>query len=138
MAKRMFALILGAIALVALAPFSITASAEEMTCRVPFGFLVHGKALPAGHYSVANDNGLLKVKSETDGAFVLGIPAGQRIDKSHSASLVFVKTGTRYDLTEIWSPGGDGRIVPVSRRQIEERARAGDDTPVERIVIPFK
>jgi hypothetical protein len=134
----MFSLILGAIALVALAPFSITASAEEMTCRVPFDFIVSGKTLPAGRYNVTNHHGVLMVKSERDGAVLLGIPAGQRSDKSSGASLVFLKTGTRYDLSEIWSPSGEGRIVRASRRQMEERARATDDTPVERIVLPFK
>jgi len=130
-------LIVGAIALV-VAPFSVTASAENMTCRVPFGFIVNGKTLTAGHYTVANINGALMLKSERDGAFVLGIPAGRRTDKSSGGSLVFLKTGTRYDLIEIWSPGGDGRLVQPSRRRTEERARATDDTPVERIVIPFK
>jgi len=136
----MFSLIVGAIALV-VAPFSVTASAENMTCRVPFGFIVNGKTLTAGHYTVANINGALMLKSERDGAFVLGIPgipAGRRTDKSSGGSLVFLKTGTRYDLIEIWSPGSDGRLVQRSRRQKEERARATDDAPVERIVIPFK
>jgi hypothetical protein len=133
----MFSLIVGAIALVALAPFSVTSSAQEMTCRVPFGFNVSGKALPAGHYNVANNNGVLMIKGERDGAIVMGIPAG-RIEKSSGASLVFLKTGSRYDLSEVWSLGGDRRVVRPSRRQMEERARATDDTPVERIVIPFK
>jgi hypothetical protein len=137
-AKRMFSLIVGAIALVALAPFSVTASAEEMTCRVPFSFNVNGRTLPAGHYNVANNNGMLMVRGERDGAILLGIPAERRIDKSSGGSLVFLKTGTHYDLSEIWSPGGDRRILRPSRRQLEERARATDDTPVERIVIPFK
>ena len=139
MAKRMFSLIVGAIALVAVGPFSVTASAQDMTCRVPFGFIVNGKTLPAGHYTVAKTNGVVMLKSERDGAVVLGIPAGQRTDKSSGGSLVFLKTGTRYDLSEIWSPGGDGRLVQLSRRQREERAaRVTHDTPVERIVVPFK
>ena len=137
MAKRMFSLIVGAIALVALAPFSVTTSAQEMTCRVPFGFIVNGKTLPAGHYYVANNDGMLMIRSERDGALALGIPAGRRIEKAGIGSLVFLKTGTRYDLTEVWSPGGDGRILRVSRRQMEERARATGDTPAERIVISF-
>ena len=138
MAKRMFSFIVGAIALVALAPLSITASAQDMTCRVPFGFIVNGKTLPAGHYTVANNNGMLLIRNERDGAMVLGIPAGRRIDKASKASLVFLKTGSRYDLSEIWSPGGDGRIIRPSRRQMEERARANDGTPAERIVIAFQ
>ena len=138
MAKRIFSLIVGAIALVAVAPFSVTASAQDMTCRVPFGFIVNGKTLPAGHYTVKNNNGVLMIKDDRDGAVILGIPAGQRTDKSSGGSLVFLRTGTRYDLSEIWSSSGDGRLVQPSRRQREERARATDDTPVERIVIPFK
>jgi hypothetical protein len=137
-AKRMFSLIVGAIALVALVPLSVTTSAQEMTCRVPFGFIVNGKALPAGRYNVATNNGMLTVQGERDGAMVLGIPAGRRQEKAGVASLVFLKTGSRYELSEIWSLGGDGRILRPSRRQLEERARAADDTPVERIVVPFK
>ena len=109
-----------------------------MTCRVPFGFIVNGKALPAGRYNVATNNGMLTVQGERDGAMVLGIPAGRRQEKAGVASLVFLKTGSRYELSEIWSLGGDGRILRPSRRQLEERARAADDTPVERIVVPFK
>ena len=138
MAKRMFSLIVGTIALVALAPFSVTASAQEMTCRVPFGFIVNGKTLPAGHYNVANNNGMLMVRGERDGAMVFGIPAGRRTEGSSGASLVFLKTGTRYELSEIWTLDGDRRVLRPSRRQLEERARAAEDTPVERIVIPFK
>lgn len=138
MAKRMLSLVVGAIALVALAPFSVTTSAQGMTCRVPFGFVVNGKTLPAGHYNIANNDGMLMIRGERDAAIVLGIPADRRFDQSSRARLVFLRTGTRYDLSEIWSPGGDGRIVRQSRRQMDERARATDDTPVERIVIPFK
>jgi len=138
MAQRMFALIVGAVALVALAPFSVTTSAQETTCRVPFGFNVNGKTLPAGRYHVTNTSGMLMVRGERDGAFVLGIPAARRTDKPSGGRLVFLKTGSRYDLSEVWSSGGDGRIVRASHRQMEERARATDDTPVERIVIPFK
>ena len=138
MAQRMFALIVGAVALVALAPFSVTTSAQETTCRVPFGFNVNGKTLPAGRYYVTNTSGMLMVRGERDGAFVLGVPAARGTDTPSGGRLVFLKTGTRYDLSEIWSSGGDGRIVRASRRQMEERARATDDTPVERIVIPFK
>ena len=138
MAKRMFSFIVGAIALVALAPFSVTTSAQDMTCRVPFGFSVNGKTLPAGQYHVANNNGMFMIRSERDGAIVVGIPADRRFDEPSRPRLVFLRTGSRYDLSEIWSPGGDGRMIRASRRQMEERARASDDTPVERIVIPFK
>jgi hypothetical protein len=105
-----------------------------MNCRIPFTFMVNGKALPAGSYLVANNNGILLVQGGKDAAVVLSNGTSRPADRSGHGSVVFLKTGDRYDLIEVWSPDGSGREVRLSRKQVELRRDAAT-APAERIVI---
>ena len=134
MAKRMFSLVTVVAALVAFTPLQTSVSAATSNYRIPFGFIANGVTLPAGTYSITTENGPLFLRGERTGVFLMTNYASG--DKSRRGHLVFLKTGSRYDLAEIWTGDGVGRKVQKSRRQAEEQARAAT-VPVERIVIPL-
>lgn len=133
MTKRILSIVAVAALLAGFAPLSVTTSAAEVTCRIPFGFNVDGKALPSGSYTISTSNSVVFVKGLLKTVIVLSNNAMSR-DRSDGAKLVFLKTGDRYDLSEIWTGDGVGREVMLSRKHLEARARAAN-TPIERIVI---
>jgi len=134
MAKRMLSLVVGAAILAAVIPLSITVSAAEMTCRVPFSFVVDGKTLPAGRYAINTNGNVVLLTGVQKGAIVMTTPA-DRISDHGRGKLVFLRIGDRYDLVEIWTSDDLKREVPKVRKQVEERARAANRS-VERIVVP--
>jgi len=134
MAKRMLSLIVAAAALAVFTPLYITASAAEMNCRVPFSFIVNGKTLPAGAYTIDTSSGAMLVKGAQASAYVMTAAALRPAARSGRGSVVFLKTGSRYHLIEVWGGDGRGREVHLSPRQQEERASAAN-SPAERIVI---
>jgi hypothetical protein len=131
----MLSLIVAAAAVAAFTPLHINASAAEMNCRVPFNFIVSGATLPAGTYLIGSSDGLLMVSGHGKSAFVMGRPVSGSEDKSGHGKVVFLKSGPRYYLIEVWRADGTGHEIGLSHRQVEERARAAN-APVERIVIP--
>jgi hypothetical protein len=64
-------------------------------------------------------------------AIALAIAGNERAN-GH-ARLVFLKTGDRYDLSEVWSGDGGGLQIPVAKRHLENRSAS--NAPAERIVI---
>lgn len=135
MTKRMLSLAVGTAILAIVTPLSITASASEMNCRIPFSFVVNGATLPPGAYSIASDGGLVRLRGARSNALVLTIFADRRADQEGQSKVVFLKTGDRYDLIEIWTSDGVQREVPETRKLVAERARLANVT-VERIAIP--
>ncbi len=135
MTKRLLRCLVSAAVLFVIAPLYVTASAAEMNCRIPFSFVVSGKRLPPGTYTIGNNNGVLMLQSGPHGAVVLSTGTSRAADRSGHGSVVFSRSGSRYDLIEIWNSDGSGREVRPSPRPKEERARA-DAAAVERIVIP--
>jgi hypothetical protein len=131
MTKRTLSIVALAAMLAVLAPLSVTTSAAEVNCRVPFSFVAGGKALPLGFYTVSTSHGYIMIKGLSGQAFVLGINGNERADGR--ARLVFLKTGERYDLSEVWSGDGAGLQIPPTKRQLEERRVS--NAPPERIVI---
>jgi hypothetical protein len=131
MTRKMLSLVAFATVLAVLVPMSITTSASEVNCRVPFSFIVSGKAMAPGLYSVSTSAGYMVVKGLTQSAIVLTI-GGREAANGH-AKLVFLKTGDRYDLSEVWSGDGNGHLIPATKRQLEDRRAA--NVPTERIVI---
>jgi hypothetical protein len=135
-ANRMRSLILAATAVAVFTPLHITASAAEMTCRIPFSFVVNGTTLPAGDYSIETpaSTGAMLVRGVRKSAFVMGLVKDRRADQVGRAQAVFLRTGDRYTLIEVWTTDGLGRAIPGARRSVDARARAAN-LPVEQIVI---
>jgi len=133
MTKRILSLVAVAAGLATFTPLSVTTSAAQLSCRIPFSFIVAGKTLPPGAYTISTDNAMLMVKSLRASAVVLTNGARGRTEAGR-AKMVFLKTGDRYDLIEVWTGDGAGREVLVSRKHLAERALASNAAP-ERIVI---
>jgi hypothetical protein len=132
MTKRALSIVALAAVLAVLAPLSVATSAAEVNCRVPFSFVVGGKTMPLGSYTVSTSHGYMVIKGLTgQSAIVLAMNGNERAD-GH-ARLVFLRTGDRYDLSEVWSGDGVGLQIPPTKRQLEERRAS--NAPPERVVI---
>jgi len=131
MTRKMLSIVSLAMALAVVVPLSVTTSASELNCRVPFSFIVGGRTMPAGLYSITTSQGYMLLKGLSHHSFVLATPGSE--GSGGQARLVFLKAGDRYDLTEVWSGDGRGLQIAVSKRQLEDR-RASTAAP-ERIVI---
>ena len=135
MTKRTLSLAVGAAILAAFTPLSIAASSGDLKCRIPFTFVVNGATLPAGSYMISNDGAAaLLFRGLQKSAVVMTSLADRRDREIGHAKVVFLKTGDRYTLLEVWTTDGLGRAVPGARKHAEERARAAN-VAVERIVI---
>lgn len=137
MKKQILALVAAAAALAVLAPLTVTLSAAQVTCRVPFSFIVNGKTMAPGRYLVETRDAALIVSGTHSSAVVLANPALSRTESDKHAKLVFLKSGDRYDLIEVWTGTGNGRQIAMPRnyrKSLEDRARAAN-MPLDRIVI---
>lgn len=134
MTKRLLSFIVAAAIVFVVAPLYVPASAAEVNCRIPFSFTVNGKTLPAGTYTIGNSNGALLVQGKQNGAFVLSTGTSRAADRSGHGSVVFSRSGARYELIEVWNSDGSGREVRPSSRSKEERSHV-EAAAAERIVI---
>jgi hypothetical protein len=134
MTKRMLSLAVGTAILAAFTTLSVTTSAAEVNCRIPFNFVVNGATLPAGSYLIESSGPALLFKGLQKSAVVMTSLADRRDDRIGRATVVFLKSGDRYTMIEVWTTDGLGREVPGARKHVEDRARAAN-VAVERIVV---
>jgi hypothetical protein len=127
MKTRMFkALFAGALLL----SFAAAASANDtsaVTADVPFSFSVSNSApLPPGQYRLSSDGlGMLLVRGASGGA-AFSVSNGLRTRGQDQPKLVFHKYGDAYVLRQVWTGGGEGRQLPLTRleRELQERKTA--------------
>lgn len=134
MSGRIFKVGGAAVLMAALASLASPVESAEMSCVVPFGFVLAGKALPAGRYHISIENGVLLVRGAGDGALVLTLAAPSRDEEP---KLVFHKYREHVLLREVHAGTRAGRVVPESalERELKEQARSAD-LPLERIEVP--
>jgi len=133
MKKHILSLAAAVVVLAALTPLAVTMSAAEVTCRIPFSFIVNGRTLAPGNYALSTQNAVVLVRG--DGGSIIAMTNGTSGPAS-APKLVFLKTGERYDLAEIWMGDGSGREVVMSHnaRKFLDHARAAN-VKVERIEV---
>ena len=89
---------------------------QEVT--IPFAFLVNGEELPAGTYSVRQDDmegsSIVLIEGKRASAYVLTAPV-ERAAQPQDTSLVFTKDAGRYRLAEIWDEGEGLSIVDAAK-----------------------
>jgi hypothetical protein len=131
MTKRILSIVPFVMAVAILVPLSITTSASEVNCRVPFSFIVGGQTMSPGLYSVSTGQGYIMVRGARQDAVVLTLSDKERAN-GH-ARLVFLKTGDRYDLAEVWRGDGTGLQIPPAKHRADTRL-ASNATP-ERVIV---
>jgi hypothetical protein len=118
------------------------ASAQSGTlhANVPFNFVVNGKTLPAGEYSVlpGSSVGTMIVKGigQSAGAFSLTIPTVDRSVGRKAARLEFHAYGDRYFLYQIWTGGEQGSEMLQSR--LERELLAHRNSPNHSVVATLR
>jgi hypothetical protein len=106
---------------------------------IPFSFIVNGRTLPPGTYTVTSERTVLLVRGYGLGAAVVTNRVESRQDGD--PSIIFHKYGDRHILVQAWMGRGVGRVVPTSsleRERIDSARRGGGARAFERIVIPTR
>jgi len=120
MKKQLFALL-------GLGLLFATASAYAQTAlkaNVPFNFIVAGKTLPAGEYTVVNQgpvNQVILIRSDEGKTAILSLTQPcSSLNPSAKTKLVFHSMAGRYFLYQIWTQGNSsGRQLPKSKAEVE-------------------
>jgi hypothetical protein len=130
MKKQLFALLLGLL----LTTASAYAQTTNVKADVPFKFVVAGRTMPKGEYTIRTLDGIdhaLSIRGEGQKPSIFLAHSCVSL-KSVQTKLVFNRYGDQYFLSEIWTEGNDaGYQLAKSRRELE---MARSDT-VERLVV---
>ncbi len=124
-----------AMAMLVLALLATTTAFSEtrflMRVKVPFDFLIQGRTLPAGEYSIEGTGigkGGLLFRS-LDGkaiAIINAFDTQTYLKEGHRAEVLFNKYGDTYFLSSVWPDGGEtGKQLPRSKQEREHMARFG-------------
>ena len=126
MKKQIMRTLLGFALMTVLSAAAYAQSGRRMTVHVPFDFVVAGKQMPAGDYSVRrvtkdSENALLIQSEDGRSAAMVFTNASGR--EANRAELSFRQHGDSYFLAEVSIPGTAGvREVPRSKSE-EKRVR---------------
>ena len=110
---------------------SVCAQSERSgVLNIPFNFIVGGKTLPAGEYTVEpnkkDSHNVWLVQSREGNASALFATMSVRANQTQEETkLVFHKYGDQYFFSQIWTPGGNsGRelLMPRLERELAKNA----------------
>jgi hypothetical protein len=131
---------LGAASVVAAvtAIFCVSGQAADVRANVPFSFEVNGATLPPGTYILSTNQSQLLVRGVSRSAIVL--TNGLQSMNETQPKLVFHKYGDEYIMTEVWTSGFSGRVLPKSERERQLAKGEGSRSKTatfERVEIPL-
>jgi hypothetical protein len=93
---------------------------------VPFAFSANGQKLPAGHYIVKQDTGLIRIFNHGNVGLFVPTHAAYRT-KSDGSKLVFHRYGDDYFLSEVWTNGSrDGKELYPSHAEREAKSKSAE------------
>jgi hypothetical protein len=120
MKKQLFALFgLGLL----LATASAYGQTTNLKANVPFNFVVDGRMLPSGEYTIQSLNGVdeaLTISGSGQKPSIFLANTCRSLKVSDHSKLVFHRYGDRYFLSEMWVEGNSsGRQLPISRREVQ-------------------
>ena len=106
----------------ALAVAAFAQGSTFLKADVPFDFSAGNSIMPAGRYQVERGpaNGTVTIRSD-DGkkAVIVMTLLTTSMARHEQGSLMFHRYGNAYILSEIWTPGNDGRELPTTKRERE-------------------
>jgi len=105
--------VLGAMVFAAAVAQAAPTTRQEV--KVPFAFTINGQPMPAGTYSVRQDeaqSSALLIQGEHSAAYVLTAPVGNGA-APQDTSLVFEKDGSSYRLSQVWDDDGGVAVVEL-------------------------
>jgi hypothetical protein len=104
-------------ALLAVASASIAQTQPgDLTVDVPFAFVVAGKQLPAGHYTVNMETNFVRITTPGSGVMITTHAASRKA--ADGSKLVFHRYGNTYFLSSMWVSGNTvGRELVPSRTE---------------------
>ena len=134
MKKQIMSALVGFALTMVMAASAFAQSGRRLTVHVPFDFVVAGRQMPAGDYSVRrvskNSENALLIQS-ADGRKVATVFTNSSRREANRAELSFRQHGETYFLSEVSIPGTAGvREIPPSKseakrvRQLIEQAKA--------------
>jgi hypothetical protein len=109
--------LIGAMTMVAAVAQAEPTTRQEV--KVPFAFTVNGQEMPAGTYSVREDEDqphalLIQGSRNKSAIFVLTAPVDS-VSTPQETSMVFAKDGDHYRLTQVWGEDGEGVSIVGTR-----------------------
>jgi len=133
MKKQLSALLGLGLLLVATSAFSQTVVSKA---NIPFNFIVTGKTLPAGDYTITKldlaTTNLAIRSADMQTQMIVHPNRCEALSAPTQSKLVFHRYGDRYFLAQIWSSGNvSGHELPTSQREAEVAL----DYPVQNVVI---
>jgi hypothetical protein len=127
------------LAAVFLAMFVGTARAQEtVDAKIPFSFVVHGRAFPAGRYALStDDHNVLMIRSADDRSelFAMVHPATGHDPAGNQPALVFIRFENKYLLSQIWESDTDG--LALEKEPDTSKHEADDAQPLPSVVLTF-
>src|SRR5688572_19824052 len=79
--------------------------------KVPFSFLVNGRTMPAGNYTISRDgmtSSVWLIRGDKEGAFVATVPTRGHDPAGNRPALTFVRHENEYKLSAIWESADRG------------------------------
>ena len=145
MKKQIMRAVVGFALMTVLAASSYAQSGRRLTVHVPFDFVVAGRQMPAGDYSVrrvSKDSEVALIIQSRDGRKVATVFTNSSRREPQRADLRFRQHGENYFLSEISIPGTAGvREIPRSKseemrvRELIEQAKAGGDSATKTVTV---
>ncbi len=101
---------------------AIAQSRPLVRAKIPFGFTVANKQLPAGNYTIsrtASSNQIVLIRADKGNDAVYSLSNNRHASKaSGDTKLVFRRYGDQYFLAQMWTKGEiAGTTFPVSRAE---------------------
>lgn len=122
MKKQLLAIVATLSIVITLTVTGLAGLNTAVTANIPFDFMVSGKTLPAGNYTVSpgTSKGTLTIRSK-DSRVAIGVIAMEATDKSKAkARLVFRRYGNQHFLAQVYDGiSGSGQELPKSKAERE-------------------
>lgn len=127
-----------ALALALLAVVLSTASAaraqgnavRSVTTKIDFAFVLNGKTLPAGSYTLEADESRVILRPQAgkaEGVIASVMTRLGRHDRDADPELVFDSIEGKYLLSEVWLPGEDGYLLLGTKERHDHRVIGGSN-----------